>query len=111
MALRMSPLADSTIISSASFEGESTVPAGWEERCLVSSDWRALRRSVGAMGLNLESINECREKTTEGDRPNLCHIDAMKKLLGNYSPRIQNLNFITTPSMTFCNFLILFFTP
>jgi hypothetical protein len=57
MALRMSPLADSTMMSRASFEGESAVRAGWEEKCLVSNEWRALRRSVGAIGLNLDMYN------------------------------------------------------
>ncbi len=116
MALRMSPLADSMMMSRASFEGESAVPAGWEEKCLVSSDWRALRRSVGAIGLNLDMYdNKTRVGTTSEmnpDEPYLCHIDTMKKFLWHYSPRIEDLNFIPSPSSTtLCNFLVPVFTP
>jgi len=104
MALRMSPLADSTMMSRASFEGERAVPAGWEEKCLVSNDWRALRRSVGAIGLNLNMYNsKTRVGTTSNmnpDEPYLCYVDAMKKFLWQYSPRIQNLNLIPSPSST-----------
>lgn len=55
MALLISPLADSTMISITSFEGAMADAEDDEAEWAIRRAWIALRRRVGAIGLNLHS--------------------------------------------------------
>lgn len=55
IALLMSPLADSTMMSITSLEGAITDAENDEAKWVLRRAWTALRSSVGAIGLNLHS--------------------------------------------------------